>query len=91
MRRGQALFFFFLFNLWTNCITLVLCSCTCVVGFLSRWFLFSKLACGAVRSSNLSLSAPSCALWGDNHSFNTVREAIRGRGEGHCSFSFLMT
>lgn len=40
MRRGQArfLFFVFLFNLWTNLITPVLCSRTCVVGFLSHWF-----------------------------------------------------
>lgn len=31
-------FFFFHFNLWTTLITLLLCSCTCVAGFLSWWF-----------------------------------------------------
>lgn len=36
MRREQA--FFFHFNLWTTLITPLLCSCTCVAGFLSCWF-----------------------------------------------------
>ena len=38
MRREQAFFFFSHFNLWTTLITPLLCSCTCVAGFLSWWF-----------------------------------------------------
>ena len=76
MRREQAFFFFSHFNLWTNLITPLLCSCTCVDGFLSCWFFcFLSWQCLVVHSSNRSLSAPSCALGG------LVKETIRGCGE----------
>lgn len=74
--KGTGFFFFPHFNLWTNLITPLLCSCTCVDGFLSCcFFCFLSWQCLVVHSSNRSLSAPSCGLGG------LVKETIRGCGE----------
>lgn len=81
VRRGQARVFSLLLNLWTNPITPVLHSHTCVAGVLSRWSGFvSKWHAGQCAVLAAALRSRLC-FGGTIISEQLAKEATGGGGK----------